>query len=389
MAVKNPQLQLNQISAADNLVIETNQNTWRMLVNTNFVDNIQGDGIILEALPGQPLRYTPLFARTRRLPKNGVLAVNHIQRVVLGWSWEDEAWHLGLLLEDRLAQARGSRWCEVAKWPDPEQDLYQELAVQAGEALARNLGRPFNLVPLRDPGIETLPVNVPLPSLPLALQEWRLGRSQGNGWLVFVRAPYWARERTRRMIWYGFWSVIYVLLSVVTLLTDISPPRPDFLPYVGLGTAVLLVGLVGYSAYELRTTARRVILDPATRRVWGTTTRGNKPIWRKGREEVDSVYVTEVVDINLVETDNDEPETNRQPVATDIFYGELNLRLTDGTFYYLLRQEEAETITEPIYGVLGEVQALERGMLTTRLQAAGAYVAEALDVPLWYDCRPK
>lgn len=386
MVVKNPQPQTSPISAADNLVIETSPSGWRMLVNTNFVDNVQGDGIILEAAPGQPLRYTTRFARTRRLPKSGVLALNHIQRVVLGWSWDDEAWHLGLLLEDRLAQVRGSRWCEVAKWPDPEQDLYQDLAVKAGEALARNVGRPFNLVPLRDPGIETLPVNVPLPTLPLALQEWRLGRAQANGWLVFVRDPEWARERVRRMAWYGGWAVVYILLSVVTLFSDIAPPRPAFLPYIGLGTAVLLVGLVAYSAYELRTIARRVILDPTTRRVWGTTTRGSKPIWRKGREEVDSVYVTEVVDINLVDNGGD---ADRQPVAADIHYGELNLRLTDGSYFFLLRQEEPETITEPIYGVPGEVQPIERGMITTRLQAAGAYIAEALDVPMWYDCRPK
>ncbi len=386
MVVKNPQPQLNPISAADNLVIETSPDNWRMLVNTNFVDNIQGDGIILEAIPGQPLRYTTVFARTRRLPKNGVLALNHIQRVVLGWSWDDEAWHLGLLLEDRLARARGSRWCEVAKWPDPEQDLYQDLAVKAGESLARNIGRPFNLVPLRDPGIETLPVSVPLPALPLELQEWRLGRAQNNGWLVFVRNPEWARERMRRIVWYGFWSVIYVLLSVMTMVSDIAPPRPDFLPYIGLVTAVLLVGLVGYSAYELRTTARRVILDPTTRRIWGTTRRGSKPVWRKGREEVDSVYVTEVVDINLTEATE---EDKGQPVAADIFYGELNLRLTDGTYYFLLNQEEPETITEPIYGVPGEVQPIEAGMITTKLQAAAAYIAEALDVPLWYDCRSK
>jgi hypothetical protein len=385
MVVKNPQPQLNPISAADNLVIEASPDTWRMLVNTNFVDNIQGDGIILEAVPGQPLRYTSLFARTRRLPKNGVLALNHIQRVVLGWSWDDEAWHLGLLLEDRLAAARGSRWCEVAKWPDPEQDLYQDLAVQAGQSLARNLGRPFNLIPLRDPGIETLPVSVPLPDLPLALQEWRLGRAQANGWLVFVRSPEWAQERVRRMVWYGFWSVVYVLLSVMTLFTDISPPRPTFLPYIGLGTAALLVGLVAYSFYELQTVARRVILDPTTRRVWGTTQRGGKPVWRKGREEIDSVYVTEVVDITLAKGDDEDPS----PVAADIHYGELNLRLTDGSYYFLLNQEEPETITEPIYGVPGEVQALESGMITTRLQATGAYIAEALDVPLWYDCRPK
>ncbi|MGV2436204.1 MAG UNVERIFIED_CONTAM: hypothetical protein LVT10_16085 [Anaerolineae bacterium] len=62
---------------------------------------------------GQSLRSTESFALdTRFLPKNGELQTRYIERVVLGWSAEDEKWHLGLMFAEKLAQARGSRWCD-------------------------------------------------------------------------------------------------------------------------------------------------------------------------------------------------------------------------------------------------------------------------------------
>ena len=53
---------MSQISAADNITIEPNPQLWQMRVNTNFVDHVQGDGLIMEATPGEPLRYSSAFA---------------------------------------------------------------------------------------------------------------------------------------------------------------------------------------------------------------------------------------------------------------------------------------------------------------------------------------
>jgi len=374
-----------QISAADNLVIEAEPTYWRILINTNFVDNIQGDGLLVEAIDGEPLRYTSVFARTRRLPRTGELATDYISRVVLGYSWEEEAWHLGFLLKDPLARARGSRWCSLAKWPDPELDLYRELAEQAGVSLARAVDRPFNFVPPKAQATRPATPIIPLPSLPLELQGWSLGRASQTNWLVFVRDDAWARERQRRIIWYSICVIVYVLLSVATMMSDIAPPRPTFLPYLGLATAVVLVGLVIRSSLELRNKARRIILDPTTRRIWGTTHKSGKPVWRMGREQIDSVYISEVVRPHTKGNDEDADE----PIAADIHYSELNLRLTNGSYYFLLKQDEPETIADPILGDPDEVKPLKREDITTKLQGAAAYVSEALDVPLWYDYRLK
>ncbi|MEO0564765.1 MAG: hypothetical protein AAF125_21850, partial [Chloroflexota bacterium] len=82
-------------------------------------------------------------------------------------------------------------------------------------------------------------------------------------------------------------------------------------------------------------------------------------------------------------------DSSAAPTATEINYGEVNLRLTDGTFFFLLNQPEEETIADPVRGHVGDVQPLDRYMVSTSLQASATYIAEALDVPIWYDSREK
>ncbi|MEM6527220.1 MAG: hypothetical protein AAF653_02940 [Chloroflexota bacterium] len=367
---------MNRISAADNLIINAQPDRWQMLVNTEFVDNIQGDGLLLEAAPGEPLRYTTAFARTHRLPRSGELSTQYVQRVVLGFSQDDDAWHLGLLFQQPLADARGSRWCELARWPDPEQDVFQDIAIESGQKLAQVLNRPFNIIPLRKQQPVEVKLNIPLPPLPLPVQGWTFDK-QPNGWLTFERDNAWRNEQIRRIVWYSFWVVVYIILSLGTLFSDIALPRPEFLPYLGLGTAIFLAGLVIYTMYRLRSTPRRIVVDPQTHQIWGSVEEGDKPRWRMGRESIDSVYVSQVVG-----------EEKGQPIVQ---YGELNLRLTDGGYYYLIQQEEAEPVrfTDETSQWNGhsEIVPLQNDNIHTELQATGAYIARALNVPVWYDHR--
>ncbi|MEL6150595.1 MAG: hypothetical protein AAFR56_13295, partial [Chloroflexota bacterium] len=260
---------MNRISAADNLIINAQPDRWQMLVNTEFVDNIQGDGLLLEAAPGEPLRYTTVFARTHRLPRSGELSTQYIQRVVLGFSHDDDAWHLGLLFQQALADARGSRWCELARWPDPDEDVFKEMAVDVGQQLAHMIGCPFNVIPMRKQHDAQPQEPEPLPELPLPVQGWTFDK-QPNGWLMFVRDDAWRNEQVRRVAWYSFWVIVYFILSVSTLVSDIALPRPEFLPYLGLGTALFLLGLVGFTLHRLRSTPRRIVVDPQTRQIWGS-----------------------------------------------------------------------------------------------------------------------
>ena len=171
------------------------------------------------------------------------------------------------------------------------------------------------------------------------------------------------------------WTVIYILLAVATIRSDIALPRPELLPYLGLATAVLLVGLVGYSLYELRRKARRIVIDKVTRQVWGVIRDPDgKTVWRMGRERVDSVYVTQVI--------------KRKRQSPVLEYAEINLRLTSGGYHHLIKLEESEVLDTAVgFRDTPEIVSLERDVIQTNVQAAGAYIADALDVPAWYDHR--
>jgi len=77
---------MERISAARNLSIENQPEYWRLIVNGGGSERI-----LVEARPGEPLRYVTTFGAQRRLPASGILPVENVERVVLGWSRQDEA----------------------------------------------------------------------------------------------------------------------------------------------------------------------------------------------------------------------------------------------------------------------------------------------------------
>ncbi len=365
---------MSRISAAGHLVIETAPSQWVLRINTDFVERVEGTGIVMLARAGKPLRYIEDFANTRHLPTGGTLPTHYVQRVVLGWSVDDEAWHLGMLLEPELADKRGSRWCELVHWPDPDQDVFRDLALEAGRSLSRVLGKPFSLIPPRPVEKATSYRREELPALPIRLGTWTLLNTP-YGWLQLTRRAGWAWERRRRVLWYSFWAVVYIALSLVTLRAGIALPRPEFLPFVGLGTAILLGGIVGYNLFELTQKSDRVIVDPETQQIWGAKG-GTKraPKWRFSRDKIDSIYVSQVVN------------QRKKGDTPRVQYGEINLRLTDGEFYYLM-QAEPEDDQQPSLNGTSHVGPLHPQAAVTDLQAAAVYLAQALDVPCWYDHR--
>ena len=226
---------MNRITTGGSLTIEIQPTRWRLVNNSNA----ESDTALVEVNYGEPLRYLPTFASSRRLPDTGVLPNSFVQRVVLGWSNEDESWHLGFLLDSELAQPRGSRWCELVHWPDPDGELFANRARQAGESLAEMMARPFYFVP---PKISDEPVPEPLPPLPGKIDAWTVGTTPA-GQIEMKLARESGRSRFSRAIWYFFLSILYIILSVLTLISGIALPRPEFLPFLGLAAAVLLLGI--------------------------------------------------------------------------------------------------------------------------------------------------
>ncbi len=361
---------MDRISASGNLTIEHNIDHWRLLSTSNGQERT-----LLEAETGKPVHYIEIFGTKRRLPKGGVLALDDIQRIVLGWSHEDECWHLGFLVEPELAEQRGSRWCELARWPDPETTVFNETAAEAGRALARTLQRPFNLI---EPDTATAaasaqPVSAPPPplrSLPIEFDQWTLTRQSA---LQFVRAPQWARQRVVRLLWYALLVVAYFVLSIVTLTGVIALPKPEFLPYLGLVVGIFLIGLMLYTFYELINRANRVVIDNNG----VEALRGSKPAWQVYKESIDAVYVSEVV--------------NRKGKKRVVYHGEINLHLKDGTFRNVIEQphtmEETHAAAEPIDQET--VTPLTLYNAQTDLQMAGLHIAQTLGIECEYDQRIK
>lgn len=364
---------MDRISAAGNLTIEIDAERWRLLLTSNMRETV-----LLEAAPNRPLRYVELFGSKRVLPSTGALPLHTVQRVVVGWSADDESWHLGLLLGPEIAQPRGSRWCELARWPDADQTVFGDLAAQAGRGLARVLACPFNLIEPQQPAAAKIsPIRPhaaaqqPLPDLPLHLHHWVLDRRSA---LQFTRAAQWSRARVLRMVWYALLIAVYIALSLATLRGTIAMPRPEFLPYLGLATAALLAVFIAYTLYQLLSTPNRIVIDNQV-----SALRGERLRWRIPGQDVRAVYASEII--------------GRRGRKRSVYHGELNLYLNDGSFKRLLE------VPHTVFNDQGRdfddeqpeeaVTTLTPDTASSDLQVAGLYVAHALGVECRYDLRLK
>ncbi len=367
---------MDRISAGGNLTIEHNIDHWRLLTTSNGQERL-----LLEAETGKAISYIEIFGSKRKLPKGGKLSIDDVQRIVLGWSYEDGCWHLGLLVEPELAEQRGSRWCELARWPDPDTTVFNNVAAEAGRSLARIIQRPFNLIePERTGEGITAPVSAPPPplrSLPLEFDQWTLTRQSA---LQFIRSPQWTRQRIIRLAWYALLVVAYFVLSIVTLTQVIALPKPEFLPYLGIVVGVFLIGMMLYTLYELINRSSRVVID--NNGVEGK--RGNNTAWQVPKESIDSVYVSEVV--------------NRKGKKHLVYHGEINLHLKDGSFRNVLEQphtveEDHTDATEKLKRKNDELEETVTPLTLynaqTDLQMAGLHIAQTLGIECQYDQRIK
>ena len=377
---------MNRISAGSNLSIDMQREHWRLLTN--------GDGmekVLVEARPGQPLRYVATFGTQRRLPHNGTLAPDEVDRVVLGWSNRDESWHLGLMLKSELAQSRGSRWCGLAFWPDPDTDLYRDIASRAGETLAQKLERPFTLIPPRAGGAAPAygtgydhwtPAAAPPMELPFKIDHWKLQRAQDPLLLELKLSSAWGRARLLRAAWYILWAGVFVVLSVTSLSAGIAPPQPELLPYAGLAGAVFLILFSLVTLFGAVRRGKRIEIDGRTRTIRGM--RGRRATWSYSADELNSVYVSLLL-----------TKANRRKRTRHATYGELNLCKHDGTFSHVIAQGQADEKIPVLEGTPPEVANAEQVIpLTpqiayTRLQAAALVIAQTLQLPAQYDQRIK
>jgi hypothetical protein len=132
---------METIKAADNLVIEIGQGLWQLASGRP-----NERPLLIATVGAVDLVYRPVFGEARQLPAGGGLATKDVDEVVVGWSHTDRAWHLGLLLKESVAENRGGRWCELARWPDDFALMSADRAEKAGAALAQTIDCKFRFV---------------------------------------------------------------------------------------------------------------------------------------------------------------------------------------------------------------------------------------------------
>lgn len=363
---------MNQISAAENYSIQFTPHRWRMFYNEKPLAEASERGF----------RYGNRFGATRRLPQDGLLTAEQLQQVVLGWETSDEAWHLGMVLIPELAEARGSRWIELASWPDPSRTLFEEIARQAGEELAAVLGVPFYVAPPKEAEAAQV-VEPPLPDLPLSAGVWTM-QAAGMDGLLLKRGKRWSRRVLGRAAWYFFWMLVYIFVSGATLTAEIALPNagtifpdPQVLPYVGLGVALLLLGLCVNQLLLLFQEPDTIEIDGQQRTI--QVRRGEKVIWELAGLDVQSVYVSEVA--------------KKKARNNTTEYGEINLHLGVGAFHMILNHDEPQENKDfpapynPFPRTDPEIEEMTADRIATPLQAIGLYIARRLGADAWYDLR--
>lgn len=365
---------IKQIPATNNLVIHATDKTWQL-------KRANADSAIVIAT-GQGLRYSSGYARVRRLPDSATLTPPDLAQVVLGWDTTDSHWRLGLILSEELSATRDSKWCELATWDDPDATLYVDIATQAAQALSTILSVPIRIIPADQPAQTTTPTTL-LP-LPIKLGDWRLEATSNQG-LAFIREPHWIRQRYQQALWYFFWALVYITISALTLTQNLALPNagtlipnPQWLPYIGLVTGVILVLRSVYVIWRNGREARRIEISSQDKYLRAYNNK--KLLWEKNGHDILSVYVSEAISKSL------------QDRVTD--YSELNLHLGSGEFVHLLRYEEKLSHDEmPIPPHMPSptkdaIIPLSRQSAFTRFQVAGIYISELLGhSQAWYDLR--
>ena len=388
---------MERISAASNLIIEVQPQSWRLLAN--------GDGterVLVEAVAGEPLRYGSNFGSRRNLPDSGILQSNEIQGVVLGWSEKDDSWHLGLVLKGDLVDERGSRWCGLAHWHDPLANQYQTAAVQAGQGLAEQVSRPFTMIPPHASegitseitasqemvpttriGVSTLepvpePIAIPQPELPLHFDLWTLRQADATH-LELGLSPAYGRSKLIRVAWNIVWLGVFIVLVVTTLTSGIALPRPEILVYFGYASIVVLILVILYNLIQSATYTNRIVIAQAGVR------------WSRGKRARRTIPVAEIQEVYVSHVISKVGRRGKSSLERSVHFGELTLLMKDGKFESVVIQLHTDDVIPVTDDPLNEeaIVALTEYNARTELQSAGLRIARTLGVNGEYDKRLK
>ncbi len=363
------------VTAADNSTIHYDSARW-------YLYNGRGESELpaVSAAPGG-MAYTPAFAASRRLPESGFLPVDQIMLVALGYAAEDSAWHLGVMLTPEAALGRGSRWCGLARWQ-------AETAAEAeptARALAELWNKPFKLIPPSAPAAPALPATpeptpsapeLPLMPLPILVERWEFSQTE-NAYLL-RRGADWRRGLWMRTLFFAILAPLFAVLSIGALTTPFAPVSPEWLPFVGLGIAVLLAGLVIWQVNALRHETC-VLIDLRSQLVRLTNSRGTRTRAQFPYESAEYVLISHVV--------NRRKPAQESPGVQRVWL-ELWLHIYAGRRGFVLLAHMNEVEGRAAENVsFAQRRPLHFGELDSPAHHIGGWIGRELDVPVYVEER--
>jgi len=207
-----------------------------------------------------------------------------------------------------------------------------------------------------------------------------LGRAKATPpTLQLRRSASWSRGKLLRGVWYLLLASAYLGLSVLSLNGTLALPTPEFLPYIGLAAGAIFVILALVQIAQTFLTSNRILIEPEAH--GAAAGRGQRDRWRVRREDIQAVYVSQVVNRNNI-------KRGKKPA---VLHGELNLYLRDESFRRILEQPQPD-YDHPVMAeaeVNETVAPLTQANAVTPLQAAALYIAATLNAPCYYDLRVK
>jgi hypothetical protein len=365
------------VLAADDLTIQYDSARW-------YLYNGRGESTppSVSAAPSG-MAYTPAFAASRRLPESGFLAAEQIALVALGYAAEDSAWHLGIMLTPEAALGRGSRWCGLARW---QTELTAE-AEPTARALAALWNKPFKLIPPSAPSAPALPTRPepeptpsapepPLMPLPIRADDWEFGERDGA--YVLRRSADWQRGLLARMLFFALLAPLFAILSIGALNTPYARVSPEWLPFVGLGIAALLLALAVWQGLAIRRETH-VLIDLRNQLV-RLISRGSKRVRTQlPYESAEYVLISHVV--------------NRRKPADDVAGAqkvglEVWLHIYAGRRGFILLAHMDEVEGRMAAGAdFRQKRLLHLGEIDSPAHHIGAWIGRELDVPVYVEER--
>ncbi|MCS6872041.1 MAG: hypothetical protein NZ571_11350 [Anaerolineae bacterium] len=364
------------VIAADNLTIRYDSTRW-------YLYNGQGESEppAVSAAPSG-MTYTPAFAASRRLPESGFLSTDQVMLVALGYAEEDSAWHLGVMLTPEAALGRGSRWCGLARWK-PEAAAEAE---PTARALAALWEKPFKLIPPSSPAAPPLPIAEPEPQpsapeltlmpLPIRADDWEFRATEGA--YILRHSPEWRRGLLMRMIFFALLSPLFAVLSIGALTTPFAPVSPEWLPFAGLGIAVLLAGLSIWQLTALRHETS-VVIDLRNQLVRLTNRRGTRTRLQFPYESAEYVLISHIVNRR---------KPAQQATGVQKVWLEVWLHVYAGRRGFILLAYLNDVEGRAAEGVsFTERRPLHFGELESPAHHIGGWIGRELDVPVYVEER--